>query len=253
MVALLIATAATSPTAAARQGGGGTIASAPTVTPGTQEFGNTADGKYQYYGQDYGADFWKLSLIAADHVTVDWESTYDSGCGCWYVDRFLVWPKGTTDYSINNVDPFQKFYGGGNGKAESSFTANATGAFPIMFVSVDENGGTGPYDFTVRVRHLPRIKMQQLPTRVSSGMSAKVTAYFADGKPISGAKPVIRVRGQWQGAWHSLGSGTPTNGLATIKLVIPSSARGMAVKFQATASGGAYVSVKTPTQTRTVG
>src|SRR5205823_2290095 len=129
--------------AGAFAGGGANLASAPTISPGQQQFGNTTDG---CEGNCEGADFWKLSLIAADRVTVDWESSAGNyGCGTEaYAAKLEVWPVGTTDFSINNLQPSQTFYIGDNDKAESTFTANGTGVFPLVFKAQCFNEGPPP-------------------------------------------------------------------------------------------------------------
>src|SRR5437660_1731760 len=125
MVAAALATAGVA--GAAALNGGSDIASAPVVVPGQQETGNTAtEGKYF----NNPASFWKLSLVAGDRVTVDWENTGDGT----FVTEFHVFPPGTTDFNINNAHSYAGGEIGSNGKQESSFTANATGVFPMVFL-----------------------------------------------------------------------------------------------------------------------
>src|SRR5438105_10234750 len=50
-------------------GGGGTIASAPVVTPGVQEFGNTSSFTDSCQN---GYEFWTLQLKQGDLVNVSW-------------------------------------------------------------------------------------------------------------------------------------------------------------------------------------
>ena len=223
--------------------GGGSIAAAPTVVIGQTQFGNTTNGCYQ---DCYAADFWKLALIAADRVTIDWESS--SSNGCYYADELALWPVGTTDYSINNASRLQNFGIGSNGKAESKFTANTTGAFPIMFDGCYGRSHGGPYDFVAYVRHLPLLSLTTSGA-VSSVGTVTIGAHYADGAPISDRGLQVRVSGRWNRVWHVLGAGTPSNGQARIKIRIPRSERGRAIGLVAAARGANYVSRRTSVRT----
>jgi hypothetical protein len=213
---------------------------------GQQEFGSTTDGCYQtcqpgdiYYTP---ADFWKLSLIAADHVKVDWEPTADN-CDA---DEFTVWPIGTTDYSINTANPVQQTGAGGNGKGESRFTVKSTGVYPLMFSDGCENFAVGgPYDFTVYVRHLPVLQFRA-PTSITSKTSVTVQVHYADGRAISDMRLRVSIRGWWQRKWHTIGTGSPASGRTRIHLRAPIHKR---IRVEAVASGSGYVSTHTKSLT----
>jgi hypothetical protein len=159
-----------------------------------------------------------------------------------------VWPLGTTDFSINNASPLQTFSIGSNQKAESTFIANATGVFPIMFEACYDISDGGPYDFTAYVRHVPRLALLNVGT-VTSGRTITVAAHYPDGSPISDSGLGIQVYGRWSHASHLLGSGTPANGQAVVKLTIPRSERGFTISLTASASGANYVPAHTPART----
>jgi hypothetical protein len=237
IAALAVATGSLASAQVASAAGGSNIAAAPTAVVGQQEFGNTTDGCYL---NCYGADYWKLSLIAGDHVRIDWESSGGSECNS-YVDELKVWPIGTTDFSINNASPFQQFGIGANNKAESTFTANATGVFPLMFEACDDPADAGgPYDFTVNVRHLARLSFQ-VPSRIPTRTRVHIQAHYPDGTAINGAGLIVQIRGWWSRSWHVLGSATPVGGVASVLLTIPHQERGKVIKLEAAASGTSFL------------
>jgi hypothetical protein len=225
--------------------GGADIASAPLVAVGQQEFGNTLDGCYGgcpgYPDDGNGADYWKASLIAGDHVTVDWESTAD-GDGNFYANHLDVWPVGTTDYSISNVNALDEWDMNANGKAESKFVADKTGVFPLMFWSY---WAQGPYDFTLTVHHLPRLAFSP-PRAISNGSKLSVGVHYPDGTAVSGDGLLVAIYGQWKKANHLLGSGSPANGTAEITVKIPKGEHGKKIRVFAYASGSSFVTARTP-------
>jgi hypothetical protein len=214
--------------------GGGTIASAPSVASGKHEFGNTGDGCYLGCPSDgYPADYWKLPLIAGDRVTVDWESSTNS-YGNHYANYLYVWPVGTTDYSINNANPLVTFNIGENGKEESKFTANKTGAFPLMFFS-DSTGTGGPYDFTAHVHHELVLDVSaatraliehahRKPIRHTGTVALAV--YRADGAPVSAG--VSATLYAYSGARsYVVGQGAAKGGTIAVRYQIPAEVHGL--------------------------
>ena len=62
--------------------GGTSIATAPVVTWGEQEFGNTAQGTHLFVPHGFD-QFWGLNVVAGDKLTIDWEGAAGSEtCGC---------------------------------------------------------------------------------------------------------------------------------------------------------------------------
>lgn len=219
--------------------GGATIASAPTVVPGQQEFGNSNDVQngpdYRYPG-----DYWKLSLVAGDHVTIDWEA------GNNFVNSLGVYPAGTTDFSVNNVSLYQQFSLGANGKAESTFTANQTGAFPLIFWDEGSNDA-GPFDFTVYVHHalvlavspqtqalIRRAHQTPLPHKGNIVLGA----HLADGTPVSGDVGAT-VFAYWSSKWHSIGKSAARNGEIVVPYRLPASVHGL-IRLSVNVGGANY-------------
>jgi hypothetical protein len=223
--------------------GGSTIASAPIIAPGQQEFGTTADGQY-----DCGpADFWNLSLESGDAVTIDWEASVIANA-----NQLDVFPAGTTDYSINNVTPLQTFGLGDNGKAQSTFTAGTAGIYPLIF-EADGCGSTpaGPFDFIVYVTHAQNVLLSPVTDGVT-GVAA-VQDHDAAGNPL--AAPTVSVTLQISSSgmpWTTIATGAPVAGTASIPYALPASVEGKRVKFRAVSQGSGYQTATSLTQTATI-
>jgi hypothetical protein len=225
--------------------GGANIASAPTIVPGQQEFGNTTDGCFENCD---GADFWKLSLIAADQVTIDWETSPTNECSDGGADQLAIWAIGTTDYSINNDSPIQNFGIGSNQKAESTFTASTTGVYPVMFRSCYDQSSGGPYDFTVLIRHKVVVGLadqtRSLLQRARQGGRLPrhgvldVLVHNADGGAISGAVGGT-LSGYWSGSWHKLTGAIAAGGQVLLRYQLPASVHGV-IRLQINIGGGSY-------------
>lgn len=228
----------------AAAGGGGSIASAPLVNSGQQEFGNTADGMLpgNPCNEPDPTDFWRIALIAGDRVTIDWETSSDG------VNTLEVFPAGTSDFTINNVGSLNSFDIGGNNKAESRFTANRSGIYPLLFESRCADGQSGPFDFTAYIRHLPVLSVGRQKT-VKSGKAVVVGAHYSDGKPINGTDLSVQIYGKWGKSVRRLGAATPRSGKAAVKLRIPSGERGKAISIRAVAAAGDFTTVHTPWRT----
>jgi len=229
----------------ARAGGGANIAGAPIVTPGQQEFGNTGDGAW---GGCEGASWWNLPLIVGDRVAIDWETATDSRGGP-SADTLDVWPIGTTDFSINNTHTFESFEIGANDKQESTFTANGSGTFRLMFVNSGcDTNDNGAYDFTLNVSHRIVLLLPPLTRITTTGSQISVQVHSADGNPVTAPNLTLTLEVFWQGKWHALGSRTPTNGLVRFGVSLPRSLKGSTVKLRVQATGSGYQSATTATR-----
>jgi hypothetical protein len=186
-------------------------------------------------------DFWKLPLLSGDHVTIDWESQADSN-GNPYAYSLSVWPRGTTDYSINNSTPEQYFTIGDNNRAESKFVVGSSGIYPLEFIAsaFTTCGVGGPYDFITYVRHslvlgLPRLRS------ITSSQTLRIGTHYVDGTPISDSGLRVQILGRWAGRWHLLGSGSPANGRALVKIHISNGVRGHKIALSVIGSGVGYL------------
>jgi hypothetical protein len=136
--------------------GGDSIATAPTVTSGVSQSGNTAieqgvhanslDGA-AHCSHPTGNGWWSLPVQAGDTVTIDWQApTY----------HFLdVYPVGTTDFTQPTSTAFAKSQISDNGHQELVFTAPVSGAMPMVIGegSCTSDGVRGPYSFTATMTH----------------------------------------------------------------------------------------------------
>jgi hypothetical protein len=243
-------TAALVVAAVAAANGGGNLTAAPIVMIGQQEFGSTTDG---YYRGSTAADYWKVPLIAADKVTIDWESNNANACS-ETAEALYLWPIGTTDFSINNVSPLGSWGVGSNSKQEETFTASDTGVFAIMFEGCGDrdHGGGGAYDFTVYVKHKLVTHLSAATTALiargrSSGLPRRgglaVQVFTGDGKPVADGGVGGTLTGYWGAAWHPLGKAVARGGTVSVRYALPASAQ-TPIRLQLNIGGGSYQGVR---------
>jgi hypothetical protein len=231
----------------AQAAGGANIASAPSITPGTQYFGDTNTGTYS---GDCPADYWNLTMAAGDEATVDWTSLTDSRDSNW-ANTLYVWPAGTTDFSINNRDPQEGFEVGDNHNAESIFTASGAGTYPLMFWRSGHCGGDGgPYSFTVAVRHSVVLALGSVKGLSDRKGPVTVGVFTPDGQPITDPNLRVALRASWSGRKaHDVAVGSPNSGSVTFTVTLPKSTRGKRVSLKAASSGDNYRPSRSATRT----
>ena len=227
--------------AAAVADGGATIAAAPAVVYGQQQFGNSTNGGADASGFSCEHDsWWSLPTIAGDHVTVDWE-------GGRSVSRVALFPVGATDYNARisglSGNQLTLVSPNGTGRGELTFTAPKTGSMPLAFqvgTCVGDGGEPGPYDFVASVKHADRLFVAVGALR--RGAVVNVQVRDPDGRPIT--SPALRVSLQVQrpgSHWRSVGHASAAGGLAKIPVSLPRSYKGLTVSLRAHASGGGYL------------
>src|SRR4029077_343903 len=133
----LLAIAATSALAE----GTNSIASAPRISFGHLQTGNTATG-FEVAGQLWS--FWKGPVRAGDTVTIDWEAKRGT--------NIKVFSTETTDFNFTKAEPVHKGGIGPTGRNEFRFVAANSGLMPLAFEAISTEYG-GPYAYTVRVKH----------------------------------------------------------------------------------------------------
>ncbi|MDQ6804653.1 MAG: hypothetical protein M3065_06735 [Actinomycetota bacterium] len=149
---------------AASASAGSSVATAPAVSLGIQEFGNTAtdnpgDGFCSFgSGGDpsaNGRSFWLLSATTGDRFTVDFESTTPPALTqLWEgAPGVRVYPVGTTDFNIDAANIVAESHTQDNGKGQLVFTAPRTGIMPLRFSNCSDNDASGAYDFVASVLH----------------------------------------------------------------------------------------------------
>ncbi len=229
----LAATAAALTCAAAGLASGGTsIASAPVVPVGQQEFGDTAKVPQNSYG--YSKEFWKLPLRAGDRVRIDWEEATGTEV------RLYVYPPSTTDYTMGSTYATFEQGADANGKNELVFAATGSGTWPLVFASSAISAETpGSYDFVVYVQHQLRLF---LPALSSLGRRAvvRVGVHAPDGTPLTAPALRLRLEANWRAGWRTIASASPHAGVAVFHLAVPANVTGR-ILLRVRASGASYL------------
>lgn len=231
---------------AASAAGSPSIANAPLVQPGVQQFGDTSCCKAggdprNYSGQDLShREFWKLPLRSGDRVTLNWQSVAADGV------RIALFTPATTDF---NYDDRNKVIVVARGsipnKGQVSFTATRTGHWPLS-VGTHWQSETSGYDFTVSVKHVARLQLAPV-TSVSRSGSVKLTVRAPDGSPISATALKLRLEGFWAKRWHPLATRSPKAGKASFPLRLAPALRGTTIKLRVRAAGPSYLPAKSQT------
>jgi hypothetical protein len=215
VLSLLIALAM--PSSHAYASGGANIASAPTIVFGQHTFGNTATGEW-----DCGpAEFWNLALKAGDQATIDWEASSGD-----YAHAAVIFPSGTTDFSINNVRYLSYYELGENNHGEAVFSTGAAGSYPLIFAAngCDEDHHEGPYDFTATVQHsLVATLRQYAHIRTTTVISA--TANLADGTAVPDGL-IFTLTVTWPEGGTASYSAAISGGRLSFPLALPDTAKG---------------------------
>lgn len=137
--------------------GGASVATAPSIVTGRQEFGSMRVGSN---GESCEFDFrswWLLPVIGGDTIHIGWEAQKGD-------TRLRLYPPGTTDYNFPQTQTLAEGSLNLNLKAELSYQATNAGNIPILFRWPYSSctGGGGPYSFTAYITHglsasLPRV------------------------------------------------------------------------------------------------
>ena len=210
--------------------GGKSIAAAPPVVYGQQEFGNTATDQYLEDGCFLGfanlyRSYWSLSVTAGDLLTINWEGTPGT--------ELEVMPVGTTDYTLFQTDPVVDQSLSSNGKNQAQYAAPVAGSMPLYFqvCASDSEEVPGPYDFTVTAQHALVVGLTpRLHIRTNSVLYG--TATLASGLPAPDGL-VFTLTATWPAGSASYSATSVGGGLA-VPLALPESAEGEAVTFAVT-------------------
>lgn len=222
--------------------GGASIASAPAVAYGQQEFGNTAtDGGtnpgsllLEAQCSEVGTNgWWNLPVAAGDEVTVDWEAFAGSYA--------MVFPVGTTDFNVVGTHAVIQSNVSSNGKAEMGFRAPISGTMPLVIGADGECfiDYPGPYSFTAYVKHTLRLS---IPRRRVLPLRGTVAVHVStpEGQPISDSGLQVLVQIQSHGHWRGIGSTSAAGGVANVPYTVPAGLRGSHASLRAIARGNEY-------------
>jgi hypothetical protein len=229
--------------ASALADGGPSIAAAPAIVFGQQEFGNTATGGVVPDG--CGGDFytsyrsyWLLSASAGDQLTIDWEAQANN-------TELDVFPVGTTDFNVDNANTLEYQRLNPSGRNELVFSVSSSGVLPTSFRGCGDVGNApGPYDFTAYVRHVVRLALPPVSKLRRSG-TLRVAAHTAEGGVITDPNLLVDVQLRSGGRWRTIGSAAVVNSIAAVPVRIAARFAGKRVTLRALAHGGAYLSTAT--------
>ena len=255
-VVVLCSLLAVGASAAFATGGGGSIASAPGVSPGGQQSGSTATFT-DTCGNGY--EFWTLQLKQGDLVKITWGTppavdtlalfppgTSDSDhTGCLYQSGWANWAKSPVLTDSNATAGITHL---------AQTTVTTTGSYPLVFLDTTGAQNAGAYAFTAVVLHGASVFLPQVSSVPERGkLTAAVLA--PDSSPISDSSLKLTLNGFWsivRGAppsAHKLATATPSNGSATFSYRIPQPLWGKKIQLSVTGGGSTYQAVASEKET----
>jgi hypothetical protein len=215
--------------------GGNSIATGPVVVYGQQEFGNTAFGAHLKYPDGWN-QFFNLKVVAGDQLTIDWESVPSSN------GQLLLYPAGTSDYTLGGQGSVAAERMNSEGKNEMHYTASVAGTLPLVVCTKTGPGAT--YNFTAYVKHAVSLAVSRLPGLKHRQM-VTVQAHTPEGGAISDPSLDIALEAKGRGgSWKRLGSAAVGNSVAKIKAKVPKALWHQNVSLRATASGSSYLTTR---------
>jgi hypothetical protein len=231
--------------------GGADIAAAPNVAFAQPESGDTSTDSTAAQNLCGGAEqnsWWLLPVIAGDSVTINYE-----GAGA---EDETLYPVGTDDSNVANAQSAQHSELGSNGAQQGTYIAPSDGSMPLDFSTYDcdfgPSGTPGPYDFTASVRHAVVLGVPSETSLPLGGVLA-VGVHNPDGAAITDPSLSLVLQLQSTGQpWVTIGSATDGAGTAGIRYRISSTLAGRKVEIRVTASGSAYVTETSATQSVTL-
>jgi hypothetical protein len=226
---LLVSVLALAVVVPAHAEGGSSIASAPTIVPGQQEFGKLAS-------HDMGGcgTWWLLPATSGDAIQLDWEVG----------DRWVVlslYAPGTNDFNFPQTRPLANGQVNGNGKAELTYTAQQTGNIPLFLRDPGcyGSGVPGPYSFTAYITHALNLALPNIRALRKTG-TLTVAVHNPEGGPINDPAVHVELQITGRGGWQRIGVATVANSAATIAFKVPARLRRQHVTLRALAHGTGY-------------
>ena len=209
--------------------GGSSIASAPTIALGQQEFGKLAS-------HDMGGcgTWWLLPATSGDAIQLDWE----------VADHRVVlslYAPGTNDFNYPQTQPLANGQVNGNGKAELTYIAQQTGNMPLFLRDPGCSGSAvpGPYSFTVYATHALNVALPNTRALHRTG-TLTVAVHNPEGGPINDPGVQVELQIAGRGGWQRIGGATVANSAATVAFKVPARLRRQHVTLRALAHGAGY-------------
>jgi hypothetical protein len=192
--------------------GGGSIASAPTVAYGQQEFGNTAtDLPANEFAQGYCYSWWLVPAITGDKITIDWTSEPDASGAYLTALWAYLYPIGTTDFNFANTTPAAEkdVNYAVTGLQELQYITTSDGTFPLQFQASasDCQADAGPYSFTAYITHELVLGLHAHTNRARHSTTFSVAVHNPDGAAITGVPLVATYQLLSHGHWEKMRSG----------------------------------------------
>ena len=208
--------------AIASAAGGKSIATAPLVTYGQQEFGNTAEDQYLEEScgfADAWRSYWSLPVTAGDLVTINWEGSKGT--------ELKLAPLGTTDFTLFSVDPALSQELSSNGKAQAQYTVPQSGTMPLYFRVCSGAAQPGPYNFIATAQHGLAVSLTPPPSTIQTNSVLTGTARLASGAAVpDGLVFTLSAVGQFGTATYTAAS---SGGALSFPLALPATAAGQSV------------------------
>jgi hypothetical protein len=225
----LFALAAAAPSSAE---GGGSIAGAPLIVPGQQEFGSLL--AHPPMAGTYWS-WWLLPLTAGDAVQIDWEGQYKA-------DWLGVYPPGTNDFNLSKastvahqdeLDP--------NLKAETTYQAAESGTYPLAITAYQGCcfNPSGPYNLTVYITHALSVALPRVGALHSRG-ALTISVHNPEGGAISAPTLEVQLEVDLHGAWRTIGSAPVANSAAVVHYRLSPHLARQRVAMRAVAHGPEY-------------
>jgi hypothetical protein len=224
------------PTAPAVADGGNSIASAPIVTYGQPQLGNTATGQHLesscfYEFEDGWRSYWKVNVLAGDELTIDWESVAED-------TEIELEPVGTTDFTLFQTSDAADQDLASNGKAQLKYRAPVSGLMPLYFLNCGHStSDAGPYSFTATAQHALLTALAPI-SNVYKNSTIAGSASLADGTPAPDGLIFHLVA-----KWHSGGdllrvatSAATAGGGLVFQLALPGETVGKTVRLSVSRS-----------------
>lgn len=224
--------------ASASAEGGTSIASAPVVTYGQQQFGNTATGQHleDVCFEDEWLSYWNVNVLAGDLLTINWESVADG-------TQVKLMPVGTTDFTVFHTNEALEQSLSSNNKNQFTYQVPVSGLMPLYFAVCGYSvNSAGPYAFTANVQHAVFASLTPLlhmrPTGKVSG-----SATLADGIPVPDGT-IFNLVAKWHShhkVLRATTSAATAGGALAFQLNLPPETAGKVVRLSiARGEDGAY-------------
>jgi hypothetical protein len=213
VVILLVYALALAGAAPALAEGSSSIAAAPTVTYGQQEFGMLSS-RLANAGCAVVTErsWWLLPVIAGDAVTIDWEVQSR-------LPVIEILPAGTNDFNSSSRSALVRGELQANNKGELTYQATMTATLPVGFgytTGCDDKPG-GPYNFTASVIHALVLGLPPTATLARRG-TLSVAVHSPDGEPINNPAVLIELQIKGRGGWKTIGVGTAASPMISYKI-----------------------------------